>query len=58
MIEQLEVLQQIQQGITEEIVVLQQIQQGMESLLFICGVFIGLLLSILFSLAWGRNTYV
>lgn len=41
-----------------ELEVLQHIQQGIEALVMINGIFIGLFATIIFALAWGRNTHV
>lgn len=41
-----------------ELEVLQQISRGVEFFIGMCGVFIGLLLALIFALAWGRNTHV
>jgi hypothetical protein len=41
-----------------EIEVLQQIEWVAESLVFMLSVIGGLLLSVLFAIAWGRNSHV
>jgi flagellar biosynthesis protein FliQ len=40
-----------------ELEVLQQIQQGIEAVVIIMGFIVGLLISILFAKAWGENTH-
>ncbi len=41
-----------------ELEVLQQIQQGIEALVMEIGFVCGLLIALLFAKAWGRNTHV